>query len=162
MDFFIASTTFLIIPFIFNLVAIVVIVNKFIKEFPTFRDWIIENSWITGLVTLIACSNLESLNLLNSRIFHLKYFSAGWSDKTSHFLQILGVVNIFLEDIPQMIIQIYYLSSQPNPSDFVIISLVSGALVLFFGILKRLVLFLALRQQDKAVYKSKETELSIH
>ncbi len=83
-----------------------VILNKILNETPRFRGWVLHNIYVVSFVTVVSCTNLESLNILNSKIFHLAMFSSGWDRRISYIIEILGIFVILLEDIPQMTIQV--------------------------------------------------------
>ena len=74
-----------------------------------FNEWCKENGLIISVFTVISCADVEALNILSSKIAGLRIFSApSLSEKIAKLLFWLGCMNIFMEDIPQFMIQVNY------------------------------------------------------
>jgi hypothetical protein len=54
-----------------------------------------KNLLVTGVVTIIGAGNIESLNLLKSRVGGLRAFSQDLSDQARDWIYWLSVVGIF-------------------------------------------------------------------
>ncbi len=72
-----------------------------------FNEWCKENGLIISVFTVISCADVEALDVLSSKIAGLRIFSAPpLSEKIANLIFLLGCINIFMEDIPQFIIQV--------------------------------------------------------
>ncbi|CAG8775213.1 5789_t:CDS:1, partial [Cetraspora pellucida] len=60
---------------------------------------------IASIFTIIASSDIEILNILDSNFAGLSWFSAKISDKTKKWIFYGSIINMCIEDIPQLIIQ---------------------------------------------------------
>ena len=81
--------------------------NNVDKKKKTFKDWCKDNTLIASLFTLLSSTDVEALRILSSEIAGLGAFSAPpLSVKISKLLFWVGCINIFLEKIPQFIIQV--------------------------------------------------------
>ena|ERR1043166_5548689 len=65
-----------------------------------------KNLLVTGVVTIIGAGNIESLNLLKSRVGGLRAFSQDLSDQARDWIYWLSVVGIFTKEIPKFVIQV--------------------------------------------------------
>ena len=72
-----------------------------------FKYWCKDNVLVVSVFALISSTDIEALRILSSEIAGLEAFSAPQlSDKTSRLIFWVGCINIFLEKIPQFIIQV--------------------------------------------------------
>jgi len=81
-----------------------------IKENPKFSDWFKKNTKLAAIITLFSSGNVELLRLLDSKFAGIELFSAPFSSDASNWIFWGGFLNIFIEDIPQLIIQVKPLS----------------------------------------------------
>jgi len=75
-----------------------------------FSDWFKKNSYLAAIITLFSSGNVELLRLLDSKFAGIELFSAPFSSDASNWIFWGGFLNIFIEDIPQLIIQVKPLS----------------------------------------------------
>ncbi|CAJ0887766.1 5268_t:CDS:10 [Entrophospora sp. SA101] len=91
--------------------------NKEIKSNREFAKWFQKYSRIASVITILSSADVEMLEILDSKIFNLQVFSAPLSSqqrglKHQSLFFYGGMMNLFIEDIPQFIIQIiYYLNT---------------------------------------------------
>jgi len=72
-----------------------------IKENFKFKTRFNDNSKLAAIITLFGSGNVELLHLLDFNFANLKIFSA-----QSIFCR--GILNIFVKDLPQLLIQVTY------------------------------------------------------
>lgn len=103
---------------------------------------------------LLGTTNVEIVSILNCGLFGLSVFSFGWSRETDLRIKTLGLVGLVLEDIPQLVIQCYFLSlTSANPSAYVILSIVASCLAILHGTMKRVLISFVLccrKRKDEA------------
>jgi len=73
-----------------------------------FKKWFNKNSKLAAIITLFGSGNVEMLHLLDSKFANLKIFSAPFSTKALYWIFCGGILNIFVEDLPQLLIQVTY------------------------------------------------------
>ncbi|CAG8733889.1 14724_t:CDS:2, partial [Funneliformis caledonium] len=104
----IPSIVFNIFPIIINICLAFYIFIFETRKNPKFADWFRENSKLAAIITLFSSGNVELLHLLDSNFAGYKLFSAPFSSKALRWIFWGGFSNIFIEDLPQLIIQIIY------------------------------------------------------
>ncbi|CAG8451413.1 14764_t:CDS:2 [Funneliformis caledonium] len=108
----------IIIPIAFNTIVAIFLLCLEIKYNKDFRDWCCDNELTVASYTIISCADVEALHILNTFIndvnpnLRLELFRALFSapkfEKITKWVTYAGCFNIFLEEIPQFIIQVYY------------------------------------------------------
>ena|SRR5436305_12466179 len=73
---------------------------------PKFYHWSIKNNKVTSILTALACFDIKALNILRSNFAGFSFFRAPFSDSTKSKIFWGIFMNIFIEDIPQTIIQV--------------------------------------------------------
>ncbi|CAG8767887.1 25743_t:CDS:2, partial [Gigaspora margarita] len=68
--------------------------------------WFGENISIISIFVVISGADVEILNLLNSELGGLKFFSSPFSEKAIKRILYVTILNIFIEDLPHLIIQL--------------------------------------------------------
>ena len=77
-----------------------------IKQNHEFSVWFKDNSKLVAAITIFGSGNVELLNLLNSRFAGFNLFFAPFSTKSISLIFWGKVMNIIIEDLPQLIIQV--------------------------------------------------------
>ena len=75
---------------------------------PRFYHWFTAHEKTTNIIiTLAASANIKALNILNSNLAGFTFFRAPSFSKSARSKIFWGTfLNIFIEDIPQLIIQV--------------------------------------------------------
>ena len=75
---------------------------------PKFYKWFIKNGNIASVFTVLAVVDVKSLNILQSNLACLQFpfFRAPFSDFAKSKIFWGTFLNIFIEDIPQLIVQV--------------------------------------------------------
>ena len=79
---------------------------KEISKNAKFQEWFSQNLRVASILTLLAGADVEVVTLLGSKFAGLKMFSAPLSKTLLNQVFWGGTLNLFIEDIPQLIIQV--------------------------------------------------------
>ena len=118
-------------------------------------QWLVSNSILSTFIIIVSLSNVEVMSLLDSRIFNQKMFSMGWAEKTHLRVRTYGLIGNVLDNVPQLVIQCFYLSEN-GVSGVAIASIVASGLSLFFGTVRRLLFYMVLKLDP--THKNETTE----
>ena len=72
-----------------------------------FYEWFQIHSKPAAFLTLIAATDVEAITLISSELFGLEIFSAPFSTRAELWIFWAGFCNLFIEDAPQLIIQVW-------------------------------------------------------
>jgi hypothetical protein len=75
---------------------------------PPFVTWFNECPTLSSAFTLFSAVDARVLNILSSDLFGLKIFSAPLTQRSRKIMFYGSILNIFIEDVPQLMIQILY------------------------------------------------------
>ncbi|GBB88972.1 hypothetical protein RclHR1_01560008 [Rhizophagus clarus] len=134
---FIPSIIFFVIPIGFNTVLAFLTITEENKR-PEFSRWFTENSKFASTFTILAGADVEVLSTLESNLAGFKVFQAPFSDSARAKIFWGSFSNIFIEDFPQLIIQILYRISVITYDVIPILSLTSSSITLTINIVGRL------------------------
>ncbi len=105
---FFCSIVFIIFPILINTCLAFNIFIFEIKENPKFSDWFKKNTKLAAIITLFSSGSIELLHLLDSNFAGFALFSAPFSSKALYWIFWGGILNILIEDLPQLIIQVTF------------------------------------------------------
>ncbi|CAG8572871.1 5572_t:CDS:10 [Ambispora gerdemannii] len=101
-------------------------------------DWYIQFGKVGAFLNFLAIADIEALEVLSSRFAGLDVLSVKFSDKSKNLIHWCSLIDLFIEDIPQLIIQIIY-NSQVIIRDIVpSITLFSSSIVLTVKVIQKL------------------------
>ena len=103
-----------------------------------------DNTLVCTFVFLVSISNVEILTILDSRIFNMRQFSMIWLETTHLKVRTFGLAGNLLDNIPQLIIQGFFVA-QNGVTGIAIASMIASGLSLLFGIMRKLLLFIVLQ-----------------
>ncbi|CAG8435534.1 9862_t:CDS:2 [Scutellospora calospora] len=89
-----------------------------------------ENTQFVAIMTFCSAIDIQSLRLISSKIFGLESFSVDFSPISTKIIAWISVVNIFIEDIPQFIIQVEYKKAVQGFTFIPFASLILSSIVL--------------------------------
>ncbi|PKY28185.1 hypothetical protein RhiirB3_416790 [Rhizophagus irregularis] len=135
---FIPSIIFCSIPIAANSVMSMIIILKEITRNESFYSWFKINTNIAALFTILASADLEVLDTLSSQVGGIKLFNAPISEKTQLYIYWGSLVGLFIEDIPQFIIQIFYVKFTVTYDFIPFLTLITSSIVLTINIISRL------------------------
>jgi hypothetical protein len=104
----ICSLLFVCFPFFINTCLAFKIFTFEIRGNSKFEVWYKDNSKLAGIITLFSSGNVELLHLLNSKYAGLEIFDAPFSPRALYLILWGGIINMFIEDIPQLLIQVKF------------------------------------------------------
>ncbi|PKY54591.1 hypothetical protein RhiirA4_473482 [Rhizophagus irregularis] len=134
----IPNMVFLIVPHIVNFLLTINIYLSEVSTNPMFFTWISEiPTLLLSICAIFSTVDILAINTLTSNLFGLKVFSAPLSQKSRKIILWGSFINIFAEDIPQLIIQILYYNSVETYDLFPLLVLISGGLVIVHKLILR-------------------------
>ncbi|CAG8569410.1 695_t:CDS:2 [Diversispora eburnea] len=103
-----------------------------------FRVWFTQNEKAASVFTVLSSADIEILSILNSNLAGFKIFQAPISIKGKNRIFWVSCLTVFVEDIPQMIIQLLYHFSVITYDIIPLLTLASSCLNLLVNIIGRL------------------------
>lgn len=98
------SLIFIVIPVVVNYAA-GIRMFQYLQEQPSFLEWSTQQD-IHGIVFIFVSGfNQELANLMQSKLFGLRIFSAPISEQSYYYIRRGGIFTNLLEDLPQLVIQ---------------------------------------------------------
>jgi hypothetical protein len=73
---------------------------------PEFYQWFINNGNVASVFTVLAGADIEALTILKSNLAGFEFFRAPFSTSAETMVFWGAFLNIFTEDIPQVVIQV--------------------------------------------------------
>ncbi|RIB21543.1 hypothetical protein C2G38_2034299 [Gigaspora rosea] len=134
---YIPSVVFLVVPLCINTTLAFMIITKENTR-PEFFSWFVQNGKIAAIFTVLAGADIEALAVLRSNLAGFGFFQAPFSDEALSKIFWGACLNIFMEDIPQVIIQILYQRNTVIYDIIPLLTLVSSCLNLTINIIGRL------------------------
>ncbi|CAJ0827534.1 4452_t:CDS:2 [Entrophospora sp. SA101] len=113
------------------LLALTIIINQSRKKNNLeFKAWLRSHTGFASAMTILSMLNIEALRILNSNFLDKEIFSANFNRKALKLIIIGGLINMFIEDIPQLVILIIYKHGR-NELEFIpFLTLVSSSILL--------------------------------
>jgi hypothetical protein len=153
---------FFILPIVIN---ILLAINIFVSEMstnPLFSKWVKESLALSSMCTLFSAIDIQILNTLSSDLFGLKIFSIPLTQRSKKIMLWGSIINIFIEDIPQIIIQGLYYNSVITYDLIPSLAIASGGLIILNKLILRSyhVLIRWIHRRDKINEYNKNRRLS--
>lgn len=128
-----------------NIAATLGIVRDELATNKAFHQWFELHSTAGLLVCAAACTNVQLLDLFRCQVLGSDSLNAPVSDTVVARTRTFGLLNDLVEDLPQLIIQIYVSTAVGDGvTGIVLLSIMSTCVSLFVSILKR-TLYLCVR-----------------
>ncbi|CAG8503331.1 5032_t:CDS:10 [Funneliformis mosseae] len=136
------SIVFLVVPFIIGSVMAFNIIREE-DRYDNFSKWSSENTKVVAIFTLLAGADIEALSMLESnvKIFGLDCFKAEFSKHSLRKIFFGACLNIFSEEIPQIIMQIIYFKNVVRYDLVPILTFSSSCINLVINIIGRVYKF---------------------
>ncbi|CAG8595015.1 12_t:CDS:2 [Diversispora eburnea] len=103
-----------------------------------FLYWFSQNEKLASVFTVLSSADIEALSILHSNIAGLKCFQAPISTKGKNRIFWASCLTVFVEDIPQLIIQLIYYYNVITYDIIPLLALVSSCLSLLINIIGKL------------------------
>ena len=98
---------FLTLPIAINsTLAFYIITTEIENPKSKFNQWFVENGIVASAFTVLAGADVEALNILQSDLAGFDFFKAPFSEPAKTKILWGTFLNIFTEDIPQLVIQV--------------------------------------------------------
>ncbi|GET60513.1 hypothetical protein GLOIN_2v1885764 [Rhizophagus irregularis DAOM 181602=DAOM 197198] len=133
----IPNMVFLVVPHVVSLLLAINILLSEVAMNPTFHTWFSELPTLLSICTIFSAIDILAINTLTSNLFGLKIFSAPLSQRSRDIILWGSFINIFAEDIPQLIIQILYFNSVVTYDFIPSLVIISGGLVIMNKLILR-------------------------
>ncbi|CAG8506429.1 8152_t:CDS:10 [Diversispora eburnea] len=134
---YIPSVVFLTVPIGINAIWAFYIISDENKS-KTFLDWFTQHEMVASVFTVLSGADIETLSILYSNLAGFKFFQAPISIKGKKRIFWASCLTIFIEDIPQLIIQILYQQRVVTYDIIPFLALVSSCHILLINIIFRL------------------------
>lgn len=138
---FILCAGFLVFPMIVNIVMLVRIMKKEFER-KIFQSWFDENSGLFASVVLISASNPAALKILFSIVFGMEKLCCPVMHETEYALKMSSLVTIFLENLPQITIQMFVVQ-RTGWNSLIIASFLGSTLTMVQSLLTLLFVYFA-------------------
>ncbi|RHZ49469.1 hypothetical protein Glove_520g5 [Diversispora epigaea] len=134
---YIPSVVFLTVPVTVNTIwAFYIIFNE--SRSKNFLDWFTQHEKVASIFAVLSGADITALSILHSNLAGFEFFNAPFSTKGKNRIFFASCLNIFIEGIPQVIIQILYLLSVVTYDIIPLFALISSCLNLLINIVGRL------------------------
>ncbi|RIB15251.1 hypothetical protein C2G38_2093752 [Gigaspora rosea] len=130
------SLVFLAIPTTLNLIFAFAIL--FSEREERFHNWFGQHTRVAVTIALISGANIDMLFLIKSYLMKWDFFNAPLSRNSLKGIFWGGCLNIFISDIPQFIIQVFYLRYSVVFDPIPIITLIASGLSMVSNIITKL------------------------
>ncbi|ORX96086.1 hypothetical protein K493DRAFT_314667 [Basidiobolus meristosporus CBS 931.73] len=154
----IPSIIFLLLPFAFYMLSSTMIIVKEVTENPAFHEWFSRRTMITAMISLLASINPVLLNILQSRFAGFNDLNAPFSENVSKRILYCTATGLVLSDLPHLIIQSLFKSSNGYFTLFPFLSMVSSILGILFSIIGHIYNHLAIKKMPRKNSKKKGWE----
>ncbi|RGB32297.1 hypothetical protein C1646_707122 [Rhizophagus diaphanus] len=135
---YIPSVVFVTLPIGLNTILAFYIITQENTR-PKFFQWFTNHGKVASVFTVLAGADIEALNILHSNLAGFPFFRAPFSDEAKSKIFWGACINIFIEDIPQVIIQILYRKYTVSYDNIIpLLTLISSAVNLTINIIGRL------------------------
>ncbi|CAG8615136.1 13320_t:CDS:2, partial [Ambispora leptoticha] len=102
-----------------------------------FSKWLNTNTRITTIVTIVSGADIDALRIIGSQFAGLKIFSAPFSIKATGWIFAGSFITLFIEDIPQFIIQVIYKKNTIVYDIIPFLTLVTSSIILINNLIFR-------------------------
>ncbi|GBC25777.2 hypothetical protein GLOIN_2v1885764 [Rhizophagus irregularis DAOM 181602=DAOM 197198] len=126
----IPNMVFLVVPHVVSFLLAINILLSEVAMNPMFFTWFSELPTLLSICTIFSAIDILAINTLTSNLFGFKIFSAPLSQRSRNIILWGSFINIFAEDIPQLIIQILYYNSVVTYDLIPSLVIISGGLVI--------------------------------
>ncbi|RIA82762.1 hypothetical protein C1645_834869 [Glomus cerebriforme] len=105
---------------------------------PAFSHWLKENHRFAALITVFSAANIQALKIISSNFGGMEITSAKYSANGQRAIAWIGVANLGIQDIPQLVILVNYWLKTDGYVIFPFISLILNVVILFIDFFGRI------------------------
>jgi len=136
-NLYVPSIVILCVSMIFNFTATIIILMKEITKYDNFQIWFQKYTKPAAIFTTISTSDVEAIYFLSSSFGGLEFLKAPFSDDAKWKIFWCSFINLFIKDIPQLVIQVIYFKSIIQYNIIPFLSLVSSLILIFINLIGR-------------------------
>ncbi|GES76898.1 hypothetical protein GLOIN_2v1639405 [Rhizophagus clarus] len=135
---YIPSVLFVTLPIGINTILAFYIITQENTR-PKFYQWFTAHGKVASVFTVLSGADIEALNILHSNLAGFPFFRAPFSDDAKSKIFWGACLNIFTEDIPQVVVQILYRELTVSYDNLIpLLTLISSCVNLTINIIGRL------------------------
>ncbi|CAG8523492.1 3413_t:CDS:10 [Paraglomus occultum] len=102
-----------------------------------FQIWFSNYPKLASIFTVLAAADVEMLSILSSNFAGFPSFTAPFSVKTKTWMFWGGFTNLFIEDVPQFVIQVFYRNSTISYNIIPFLTLISSSVIITINVIER-------------------------
>ena len=139
---------FVALPVTVNIVAAIYIVARLAGKSHASNAWFVDYYPLAALIAFVSAGHIGAIELLSSRLCGWRGFMAPLDDKDEGLVKKLELATVFLEDLPQLAIQIYVIQGF-GLTPITIVTVSASAFAVIFSLLQRSFFFLGHRSRRR-------------
>ncbi|CAG8451886.1 4146_t:CDS:2 [Dentiscutata heterogama] len=149
-----------IVPLGFNIIISFFLLIHELSQDTEFYEWFRTYHNVAAISTLCSGIDINILTLITSKLANSPLFKAPLSQSSKDWISRVSCTNFFIEDAPQLVIQIYYIIWSVNYDIIPFISLVTSALLFSCIVIGRI--YKCLNRKETPNYSTIETSFHDH
>lgn len=122
--------------------------------------WVEHNHTLVTLTIFFGAATVQVLRILSSHILDSDKLKVVFPEYAMTRVKILSVFTLFLQDLPQLCVQIYYGATYTVFNPYMIISICASMISVVFGVASRLFLCMAIYRKSERVDMNTQTPVS--
>jgi len=146
------------LPVLINLIASLTILARLSGKTAESNEWFSHYYPLAALVAFIAAGCLGALHLLSSNVCRWRGFQAVFDERDRHRIKQLELVTLFVEDLPQLVIQALVISSY-GITPISVVTLSASAFAVVFNLLQRFFYMLSHQNRQRLQTMSSKSDL---
>ncbi|KAF0521127.1 hypothetical protein F8M41_015918 [Gigaspora margarita] len=142
------SIIILIDSIIFNMVIALILITREIRTNLLFIKWLNKYKSIVSAFTICSSADISLFEFLTSKFASFEIFNAPISDFTICWIYWGTIINIFIKNIPQLVIQILYYIFTVKYEAIPFLTLITGSIALLNTIILKLFKYFSGREES--------------
>ncbi|RIB15758.1 hypothetical protein C2G38_2143418 [Gigaspora rosea] len=138
LDLYYSSIAILVISIAFNLVSTITFIMYELKTNTPFIQWFSKNESVVPFFTIISGANVVLLEFLTSNFAGFLMFNAPYSKSVKQWIFRATIINTFIENIPQFVIQVLYFCYTVEYKAIPFLTLLTSSIALLNDIILKL------------------------
>lgn len=147
---FITCITFICVTAVFNAVGTAYFFVRYMKDVRV-GAWVEENHSLVTMTVFLGIATIQALRFISSHILDIDKLKLVFPEYAMTRVKILSVVSLFIQDLPQVIVQILYTMTYSFVNVYVVVSIAASMVSFVFGIASRVFLCMAIVRKEQRV-----------
>lgn len=115
-------------------------------------EWVENHHSIMTVSILLSAISIQALRFSGSNLMNSSYLKLEWPNYVLLRIKIISITSLFLQDLPQICIQLLFFSNSQGPIDLIpLMAFLASAISFIYGISSRMVLCLTIVQKGRRV-----------